>query len=478
MFWKKRNKRNFFTTIRFRLIFGYSFILSAGIIAVAVYFSFQMRARLVEATKQYLSSELGTVIEMLQDEAGSGLGMSDFLSRHARGIRGSHKIGYALFDAKGLIIARSSGFLEDKNSLDMAASFSGQTALAVYESVSRDADNNVMYLATRPFKDSADNVFFLQFGAVPFGYQQAVKVFSKTIVFMIPFVLLVAFLSGALLTARFLSPISRLIRASNQIISSDAVRKLPVRGTGDELDQLACAFNNVLQKLRESYEKIVAFTADASHEIRLPITAIKGEAEVILESGTDIEGYREVMENIIIEMDRLTRIINRLLFLSRGDSGLDKLDIKKIELKNLLSRMTDFYRALAEKNNISLSFLTQEGDFYVQADPSRMQELFSNLIENAIRYTPQNGSVTLEITQKRDEYAVLISDTGIGIPQREQEKIFERFYRVDKVRSREDGGAGLGLSIAAMIAKSHKGRIGVQSQPQKGSVFTVFLPKI
>ncbi len=480
MFWKKENRANFFKSIRVRLVLGYTVILLAGITAVSVYFSFQMKSRLIEVTKLYLTSEIKGAIDLLEDEESDELGISDFLSKHTRGIKGSHKIGYALFNDKGLIVARSEGFLEDKNSVEnMIDSYDKEGVSVERESTIRNPDKTIAYLVTRSFRDRAGDIFYLQFGATPFGHREAVNIFMRTGLLMIPVILLVGLVSGYILTSQFLSPISRLIKASNEIIFSDSasVKDLPVRGVGDELDSLAASFNNVLRKLRESYQKIILFTANASHEIRLPITAIKGEAEVVLERGKDVEEYRDVMESVVLEMDRLTRMINRLLYLSRGDSGMDKLDIKKVELMGLLSKMVEFYRVLAERKNIILDLSTKEGSFFVQADHSKLEELFSNIIENAIRYTPENGSITIKIAKQKDKHVISISDTGIGIPEEEQGKIFERFYRVDKARSRDDGGAGLGLSIAAMIVKMHKGEIKVKSQPNKGSVFTVSLPR-
>lgn len=477
MFWKIRNKFNFLHSIRARLVLGYTAILLAGIIAVTIYFSFQMKARLIDITKQYLVSELRGAIDFLGNEESDELGISNFLSKHTRKTKGSRKIGYALFNSKGLIAARSEGFLENKKSVENVISRSNKEQTSVIiESTAFNPDKTVAYLVTQSFRDRAGNIFYLQFGSAPFGHQEAVNIFLKTGLLMIPIILLIGLTSGVILTGQFLFPISRLIKASNEIVHSDAAQELPVRGTGDELDKLASAFNNVLRKLYQSYQKIIIFTANASHEIRLPITAIKGEAEVILERGGDIEDYREIMGSIVVEMDRLTIMINRLLYLSRGDSGLDRLDMKKIELRSLLSKMVEFYRVLAERKNITLSLLTQQNNFYMQADTSKLEELFSNLIENAIRYTPESGSIALKISEKENGYAIAVSDTGAGIPEEEQEKIFERFYRIDKARSREDGGAGLGLSIAAMIAKSHKGYIDVESRPREGSIFTVFLP--
>ncbi|RKY32536.1 MAG: hypothetical protein DRP74_02380 [Candidatus Omnitrophota bacterium] len=480
MFWKKKNRANFFKSIRVRLVLGYTVILLVGITAVSVYFSFQMKSRLIEVTKLYLTSEIEGAIDLLEDEESDELGISDFLSRHTRGIKGSHKIGYALFNDKGLILARSEGFLEDKKSVEnMIDSYDKEGVSVERESTIRNPDKTIAYLVTRSFRGRAGDIFYLQFGATPFGHREAVNIFMRTGLLMIPVILLVGLVSGFILTSQFLSPISRLIKASNEIMLSDSVsaKDLPIRGVGDELDSLAVSFNNVLRKLRESYQKIILFTANASHEIRLPITAIKGEAEVVLERGRDIEEYRSVMESVVLEMDRLTRMINRLLYLSRGDSGMDKLDIKKVELMGLLSKMVEFYRVLTERKNIILDLSAKESSFFVQADHSKLEELFSNIIENAIRYTPENGSITIEIAKQKDKHVISISDTGIGIPEEEQGKIFERFYRVDKARSREDGGAGLGLSIAAMIVKMHKGEIKVKSQPNKGSVFTISLPR-
>jgi heavy metal sensor kinase len=479
MFWKKRNRAHFFKSIRVRLVLGYTVILLAGITAVSIYFSFQMKSRLIEVTKLYLTSEIEGAIDLLKDEESDELVISDFLSKHTRSIKGPHKIGYALFNGKGLIVASSEDFLEDKNSVEnLIDSYDKEGAFAERESTIRNTDRTIVYLVTRPFKDKTGDIYYLQFGVTPFGHQEAVNVFMRTGLLMIPVILLIGLVSGFILTGQFLSPISRLIKASNEIMLSDSAsaKDLPVRGVGDELDSLAASFNNVLKKLRESYQKIILFTANASHEIRLPITAIKGEAEVVLERGRDVEEYRSVMESVILEMDRLTRMINRLLYLSRGDSGMDKLDIKKVELWGLLSKMVEFYRVLAERKNIVLELSTKKESFFVQADHSKLEELFSNIIENAIRYTPENGSITIEIAKQKDKHVISISDTGIGIPKEEQEKIFERFYRVDKARSREDGGAGLGLSIAAMIVKMHKGEIEVNSQPNKGSVFSISLP--
>ncbi|MBF0215867.1 MAG: HAMP domain-containing protein [Candidatus Omnitrophica bacterium] len=477
MSWKKGNKRVFFQSIRARLAFGYILILFVSIIAVTVYFSFQMNARLLEATKQYLSSELKSAIDMIGNEPKGGPAMSDLLSKYTGGIKGSHKIGYALFDAKGHIVGRSRNFSEDKASLEEAMNRPpDDKSVTAGASAYRDADGNTVYMATRSFRNVMGEIFYLEFGVTPFGHQETVRVFFSTGLLMIPLIILLAFISGIIMTSRFLSPITRMITASNELSRSGSGGRLPILGTGDELDKLAASFNNVLDKLRESNQKMIHFTANASHEIRLPITAIKGEAEVALERGGDIEEYREVLANTVIGMDRLTRMITRLLVLSRGDSGLDRYEMKKIELKGLLAKMIDFYRVLAEKKNIVLSLCCPEVDFYVMGDPGRLEELFSNLIENAVRYTPENGTITLEMTLAQSNCAVRVSDTGIGIPEEEQEKIFERFYRVDKARTREDGGAGLGLSIARMIAKAHKGSITVESVPRKGSVFTVTLP--
>ncbi|MFC1617331.1 ATP-binding protein [Candidatus Margulisiibacteriota bacterium] len=321
-------------------------------------------------------------------------------------------------------------------------------------------------------------LFGFKTGFEPQIQQEVSNMLLKIILFAVPESLLISIFCSFILTRWVLNPISKLNKTAKALSTTDHKQFLPVVGSNDELDQLAETFNNNFRKIRDSYKRITLFTADASHELRLPITAIRGEAEVMLQKDRTIEEYRTVLANMVEEMDHMKKVLDRLLKLSRADSGEDPLDIKELNINKLVSKLIDYYQALAELKNIPLILSGSEKDIIIKGDREKLQELFSNLIENAIKYTNNNGKINLNIIIKKSFCEISIKDTGIGIPAKHLSSIFKRFYRVDKSRSRQEGGAGLGLSIAQMIAQAHNGKITVISELQKGSLFTVKLPYI
>jgi signal transduction histidine kinase len=216
------------------------------------------------------------------------------------------------------------------------------------------------------------------------------------------------------------------------------------------------------------------FTADASHELKTPICAMRGEAEVLLSKPRTAEEYQEGLAHFIERFDQLNRMINDLIFLSKSDSSQVELKMNPVRLDLLINDMGDLFQILAEQKNIALNINSLQ-ETVVMGDKTRLQQLFTNLIDNAIKYTSK-GSIHVTLQKNEDTALVKIKDTGIGIPKEEQEKIFKRFYRVDKSRSRETGGVGLGLSIAEWIVHAHHGKIGVESELKKGSIFTLYLP--
>ncbi|MFC2092045.1 ATP-binding protein, partial [Elusimicrobiota bacterium] len=331
-------------------------------------------------------------------------------------------------------------------------------------------------MITRRFKDVRGRLYYLQFSINPEIRGQTLDMLKKTFLIAIPIIIFIVLIGGFLLTRRVLKPVAKLIRSAKAVSVKQKDLYLPVSDSGDELDQLAQAFNDVFKRLRDSYSQIVKFTADASHELRLPITAIKGEAEIVLERERNTDEYKKVIESVVEEMDRLSVTINRLLELTRSDSGEEVSVFADIQLGDLVVRLVNFYSALAETKNIMLSFSSKHDNVSIKGDRSRIQELFSNLIENAIKYTPESGSIEVSVSKAQKTCSVSVQDSGIGIPQEEQKNIFKRFYRVDKSRSRDEGGVGLGLSIVQMIANEHNAAIEVESDLGKGTCFTVTFP--
>ncbi|MFH1877279.1 MAG: ATP-binding protein [Candidatus Omnitrophota bacterium] len=521
---KKKIRFVFLRSIRTRLIAGYTLVLLISIFLLYAYFYLQINSMLDTAAKKYLKSELDTTIDLILDSGYTRADLSNLLSKQTILQKGPYKISYALFNGDGLLLARSGNFFEDQKSVEAAQKslspdaklledgvsrgtgrknvllaagvlrnpyekvfllqfeevfhryFKRDPASDVIEHSMRNAGGKKVLLTTQAFRNNDGNVYYLQFGLDSPGNRQAMLILSKVVFFATPAIFIVALTGGIFLTNGILSQISGLRKAAGELLSPDKKALLPVRGTGDELDELAEAFNAVFMQREEAYQRIVGFTADASHELRLPITAIKGEAEVILERERRIEEYQKVLGSIIEEFDRLTKMINRLLLLTRADSGEDKPVFEEVDLKDMIFRLVEFYKALAELKNISFTFETNEKEARIRADSLKLPELFSNLIENAIKYTPENGQIKISLFKMPGRYEINITDTGIGIPQEEQGKVFERFYRVDKARSRGEGGAGLGLSIAEMIARAHNGAITLKSAPNEGSCFTVMLP--
>jgi heavy metal sensor kinase len=280
---------------------------------------------------------------------------------------------------------------------------------------------------------------------------------------------------GYLLARKALAPMRRLRRLAEAITVDHLDQRLPVLNSGDELGQLTQTINAMVGRLERSVAEIRRFTADASHELRTPLTAIRTEAEVALAKPMDTADYQQLLESILEECERLTRIAEQLLVLAREDAGLTRPEAEPVDLANLLASVVETMRPLAEARGL---YLTLEGkaDRPISGDAARLRPAFYNLLDNAIKYTPQGGRITVRIEQNANHASVIFQDTGIGIPPEHLPRVFDRFYRVNKALSREQGGTGLGLSIAKTVVAAHGGRIELASVPGQGTTCTVTLP--
>jgi len=298
--------------------------------------------------------------------------------------------------------------------------------------------------------------------------------FRNNILIALSIILVLGTFGGWILARRSLSPIGYIASKARSITSENLSERLNPRGTDDEMDDLIWTINGMITRLENSFKRMAEFTADVSHELKTPICAMRGEAEVLLSKGRKAEEYQEGLAHFMEQFDHLNHMINDLILLSKFDATQVELKMAPLRLDLLIKDLCNLFQILAEENKIALEMGTIE-EVTVIGDKVRLQQLFTNLIDNAIKYTSRGF---IEVTVKKDEdgAVVEIKDTGIGISKEEQEKIFKRFYRVDKSRSRETGGVGLGLSIADWIANAHQGKIEVKSEIGKGSTFTVRLP--
>ncbi len=283
-----------------------------------------------------------------------------------------------------------------------------------------------------------------------------------------------AAVGGALLTQNALAPIDRITQTAHGIShSGDLARRLEQGKTLDEVGRLAATFNEMLGRIEELFRSQQRFVSDISHELRSPLTAIRGNLDLLRRGASDDpEARHQALAAIDGEAERMQRLVTDLLLLARADEGI-KIQKELVELDTL---MLDVYRQaqlIAGGVNICLG---SEDQAQVTGDRDRLKQLLLNLVDNAIKYTPSGGQVRLSLERDTQWVRVYVSDTGIGIPAEDLDKIFDRFYRVDKARSREKGGSGLGLAIAKWITDAHGGRIEVQSEIGKGTTFTLWLP--
>jgi heavy metal sensor kinase len=298
---------------------------------------------------------------------------------------------------------------------------------------------------------------------------------------VIPLAILFAGVGGYLLARRSLSPVVVMSAQASRIGAENLFERLQVQNPRDELGQLAASFNELFDRLNHSFERQRRFVADASHELRTPVAILCGEAEVTLaqEKRTEQE-YRESLQILREEAKRLKHIVEDLFTLTRADAGQYPLQPRDFYLEELVGECVHSARTLALAKKISLHF-EEAPESPIRADESLLRRMILNLLDNAIKYTPDGGRVTVICRRAANEYVLSIADTGGGIPADLQPRIFERFFRVDKARSRAEndgGGAGLGLSISRWIAEAHQGRLELTRSDSGGSTFTAFLPAV
>ena len=299
---------------------------------------------------------------------------------------------------------------------------------------------------------------------------------ARGLLFGLPVALAITGLGGHWLARRALRPLDRMARHAERLTADNLEERLPVENPDDELGHLARVFNVSLGKIEESFAQLRRFTADVSHELRTPLTAIRSVGEVGLGDHPSEQGYREIIGSILEEADHLTLLVDTLLSLSRADADEVPLHREGIDLLALAREVTAHLGVLAEEKEQTLAVEGSE-PVLVEADRLVLRQALVNVVDNAIKYSPRGSPVRVVVTGDATTGRVDVVDEGPGIPPAHLERIFERFYRIDKGRSREQGGAGLGLSLAHWAVTAHGGRIDVESKEGEGSTFRISLPR-
>lgn len=294
---------------------------------------------------------------------------------------------------------------------------------------------------------------------------------------LLPILIVCAAGGGYLLVSWALRPVDRISQTAEHMSLQNLTLRLPVVPSGDALERLSNSLNNMLGRLRDSVQTSRRFLADASHELRTPLTVIKGELQELANAGTvSTSDLRERVGSVLEEVERLEHLVSGLLVLSRLDAGDTQRAFVDIDLAELALNIAEQMRLIAEDRGIEIK-LSALRTAVIQGDPARLKQIVVNLLDNAIRFTPRGGMVALRTAADEHGSVLEVSDTGVGIPQSAIPHVFDRFFRVDEARSREDGGAGLGLSIVKSISAMHGAEIELESQLERGSCFRVKFPR-
>jgi heavy metal sensor kinase len=316
--------------------------------------------------------------------------------------------------------------------------------------------------------------FVIEEGSSEARIQSTLHAWVAGLVLGLTFLILLAVLGGYVLVKRALEPVTRIIESAEGITSRNLNERLPIPRTQDELEQLSVALNRMIHRLDEAFQHTQRFLADASHELRTPLTIIQAELEALerMGSGPDVQ---EPARSALDEVARLRTIVEGLFALSRLDAGEALEQTAPFDLAELAATTTDQMCLLAVDKKIAIT-CDASAKVVVEGDRARLKQVIVNLLDNAIKFTAPGGQIHVRVSLREQRAILEVTDNGMGMPPEAIPHVFERFFRVDKARSRDLGGAGLGLSIVKSICLAHRGRVEVESKEGHGSRFIVELP--
>jgi heavy metal sensor kinase len=477
-----------FDSVRVRLTAWYSAVLAVVLVIVCAATYFIVRQTSMQRTDSDLAALADSFVVTFQaelaDEANGIAGAVLSAARQAMIEHRSNNDAFAVLDADGMIIATSND-IASPASIDKRLARTLQSdefQRFVKSAQGKEAGLNTMSgwrvrVYSRHVEANAETLLLVVFHSLH-GQNEMLETIWQTFAWMILVGLLLAGTGGYFLARKSLAPVVAMGAQARRIGATNLHERLPVQNANDELGQLATIFNDLLNRLDQSFERQRRFIADASHELRTPLAILRGEAEVALsQKGRKAEEYLESLRILHEETSRLIRIVEDLFTLTRADSGQYRLTPQDVYLEEVTADCAHSVRTLAREKNIELT-VDAGSECRVQGDPDLLRRMILNLLDNAIKYTAPGGRVEILCCVGRDGCEVHVKDTGSGIPAELQSRVFERFFRVDQARSRlvNDGGAGLGLSIAQWIAQAHQGRLELVHSDAQGSHFAVHLP--
>ena len=444
---------------RFTMLYGVAMMVTAVMLCGGIYF-FVQRA-LMGQVENHLRKDFSTISEYLKNDL---TGLSK-VADHGPILLFSVRDGL-----KPLI--SSENWINDKLEQFISIQRPESTSFSVY------AANGKQYRVLSGSAALGAHSYQITVAHDENSVKQTRKTLAFIILLTLPVAVAISLAIGYMIAGRVLAPIASITRKAEEISAENLSERLPVGETDDEFNRLATVFNQTFARIEDSFDRLRRFTADASHELRTPLAAIRSIGETALHTPGDQVNSRETIGSILEESDRLRQMIDALLILSRADTGETGLQRETVNLAELARETVDFLNVLAEEKHQSIK-ITANTTVIAKVDRASVRQAITNLLDNAIKYAPTESDIHISVdVNNRDEAFIEIADNGIGIPEQDLPRIFDRFYRVDKGRSREMGGAGLGLSIAKWAAEINGGRIEVESTSNQGSIFRVVFPRL
>jgi two-component system OmpR family sensor kinase len=380
-----------------------------------------------------------------------------------------------IYDVNGELIANSKNIPE-------FTTLPGQTlsavlqARSVFDRISVEitpGKSRPMRTLTVPVVENEKISYIVQVASLLTSLDAVLKSLMFILFLLLPITVALSGLIGAFLARLVLSPVNRMVDTAQRITAENLKLRIIAPQTNDEIQRLADTFNEMLTRLELGYVSQKQFIEDLAHELKTPLSVLKGEFEVTLKRIRAAKEYESTLESSLEEVNKIVRLVENLLLLARLDKSVVNLEKKPVDVGLLVQRAVSSIKILAEQKNIEVQISAQK-DTFVDGDEDNLKRLFLNLLDNAVKYTAGGGTVAIRLSREPGWLKVAVEDTGIGIAEEDLPHIFDRFYRSDKDRAHQ--GFGLGLSIAKSIVEAHQGRIEVQSSFTRGSVFTAFLP--
>lgn len=451
--------------IRLRLTAWYSLILALSLCVFGAGAYFAMRTSIRATVNAELLQRLEGIRRIINEDAPAGpAALTDELREFADGLGQGGLVRVAAADGRTFFASRGIE-VPPENAHGRKTSFPFKLEVDGEE-----------YRVLRETIEVAGLPYDVTVGNSVKGFDRALARFRLTLYAAVPVFLLLAALGGYWMSRSALAPVDEITRAARNIGAQDLGRRLAVPRTGDELERLAATLNEMLARLESSFQRITQFTADASHELRTPVSVMRTSAELALRKPRTDAEYRDSLAQILAESEKVSQLIEQLLVLARADAASPSIPMHRIDLAEPLRNACLHSKVAADAKGLAFREFIQARPLWVQGDAASLERLFLILLDNAVKYTPTGGQIEVRLTSE-DQFAVAeVRDTGIGIAPEDIPRVFDRFYRADPARTRESGGIGLGLAIGRWIAQAHQGEIQIESGGSQGSVFRVRMP--